>query len=141
MQSTSTIQTKPFNTEKLLTITDWAVRLWLGYILVINSRIGITVPLESLGMPEHIYQIIKGMWDTGFMMHAVKGIELIGGLMLIFNFRVPLALSVLAPVVFNIFGMHVFLFNSLIGNGLYMVLAMGFLFFHNRKKFIPLFQK
>jgi len=118
-------------------LMEWGLRLWMGYIMVTNSRVGILAPLESLGMPDHIYQIFKGMWDTGFMMHSVKFVELIGGLMLIFNFRIPLAILFLAPVVFNIYGMHVFVFNKVISNGLYMSLILAFLTFRHKNYFLP----
>lgn len=121
-----------------LDLLELALRLWMGYVLVTNAGVGITIPLEDLGMPPHIYQIIKGMWDTGFMMHLVKGTELVGGLMLIFNFFVPLALIALIPVVVNIYGMHVFLFNSIITQGLYMLLICGFLVYRHRARFLPL---
>ena len=113
----------------------------MGYVLITNAGIGITTPLEDLGMPPHIYQIIKGMWDTGFMMHLVKATELVGGLMLIFNFFVPVALLALIPVVINIYGMHVFLFGGVVTKGLYMLLICGFLVYRHRAKFLPLLQK
>jgi len=122
-------------------LIEWGLRLWMGYIMVTNSRVGVLIPLESLGMPDHIYQIFKGMWDTGFMMHSVKLIELIGGLMLIFNFRVPLAILLLSPVIFNIYGMHVFVFNKVISNGLYMVLILAFLSYRHKAYFLPFFKK
>lgn len=121
-----------------LDFLELALRLWMGYVLITNAGVGITTPLEDLGMPPHIYQIIKGMWDTGFMMHLVKATELVGGLMLIFNFYVPLALIALIPVVINIYGMHVFLFGGIITQGLYMLLICTFLVFRHRERFLPL---
>lgn len=129
---------KKISEYQFLDVMELGMRLWMGYVLVTNAGVGITIPLEDLGMPPHIYQIIKGMWDTGFMMHLVKATELVGGLMLIFNFFVPLALIALIPVVVNIYGMHVFLFNSYITQGLYMLLICGFLVYRHRVKFLPL---
>ncbi len=117
------------------------LRLWMGYTLISNSGVGIIIPLEDLGLPDHIFQIINGMWDTGFMMHLVKGVELVSGIMIVFNFYVPIALIGLIPVVVNIFGMHIFLFNSFFGNGLYMLLICMFLVFRHKEKFIPLFTR
>ena len=122
-------------------LIEWGLRLWMGYIMVTNSRVGTLIPLESLGMPDHVYQIFKGMWDTGFMMHSVKLIELLGGVMLIFNFRTPLAILLLSPVIFNIYGMHIFVFNKVLSNGLYMVLILAFLAYRHRTYFLPFFKK
>lgn len=124
--------------EKVLKITEITARLWLGYILIINSGVGIITPLEDLGMPPHIYGIIKGMWDTGFMMHLVKATELIAGIALILNAFIPLVLIALIPVVVNIYGMHIFLFDSIHSKGLYMLLICGFLIYQNRELFKPL---
>jgi len=126
------------NKEQALKYFEMGARIWMAYILISNAGVGIITPLEDLGMPEHIYNIINGMWETGFMMHLVKFTELVGGLMLLFNFYVPLALLALIPVVVNIYGVHVFLFNSVMTNGLYMLLICGFLVYRHRERFLPL---
>jgi hypothetical protein len=123
---------------KIKKYTELALRLWLSYVLISNSGVGIITKIEDLGMPEHIYIIIKGMWDTGFMMHLVKGIELVAGLMLAFNIFVPLALVMLVPVVVNIYGIHIFLFGSFLTQGLAMLLICGVLIYNKRNSFTPL---
>lgn len=130
-----------FNRYSMLDILELSLRWWMGYVLISNSGVGIITPLEDLGMPEHIYHIIKGMWDTGFMMHLVKLTELIGGILLILNLFVPLALIALIPVVVNIYGMHIFLFDRIISDGLYMLLICAFLIFRHREVFRPLLKR
>ena len=46
--------------------------------------------------------------DTGFIMPTVKVLEIVAGLLLIFNFSTALCLAVLAPIMFVITGLHVF---------------------------------
>lgn len=121
-----------------LDFLELALRIWMAFILISNAGVGILKPLEDLGLPPHIYQIIKGMWDTGFMMHLVKATELITGLMLLFNFFVPLALIALIPVVINIYGIHIFLFDSYFTKGLSMLIICGFLLYRHQSKFRPL---
>ncbi|MCB9025228.1 MAG: hypothetical protein H6625_02845 [Bdellovibrionaceae bacterium] len=123
------------NKEKILKYFEMSLRIWIAYILISNSGVGIITPLEDLGMPPHIFEILNGMWKTGFMMHMVKAVELFAGLMLLFNFYVPLALMALVPVVINIYGVHIFLFKSYFTNGLYMLLICGFLIFRHREKY------
>ncbi|MCT4642021.1 MAG: DoxX family membrane protein [Bacteriovoracaceae bacterium] len=125
----------------ILDTVELVLRVWMGQLLIRNSGVGTITPLESLGMPDHIYTIMKGMWDTGFMMHLVKLTELIGGIMLISNFFVPIALLALIPVVINIYGVHIFLFNGYITSGLYMLLICGFLVYRHRDVYLPLFKR
>ena len=121
-----------------LDLFELGLRVWMAYILITNAGVGTLKPFEELGLPPHIYQIIKGMWDTGFMMHLVKITELLTGIMLLFNLFVPLALMALIPVVINIYGMHVFLFDSYLTKGLSMLIICGFLVYRHRVKFKPL---
>lgn len=121
-----------------LDFLELVLRIWMASILISNAGVGLIKPLEELGLEPHIYQIIKGMWDTGFMMHLVKATEFITGLMLLFNIFVPLALMALIPVVINIYGMHVFMFDSYLTNGLTMLHICGFLVYQHRVKFKPL---
>lgn len=58
----------------ILSWIEMSVRFYLGYIMLINAPVGITIPLEDLGLPDHAYQFIKTLWDTGYLMHLTKGI-------------------------------------------------------------------
>lgn len=121
-------------------VFELLLRLWLGLVLIKNSGVGTLTPLEDLGLPPRIYEIMKGMWDTGFMMHLVKSIELIGGISLVLNRFVPLLLVALIPVVINIYGVHIFLFDAFVTQGLAMLLICFFLVFRHFEKFRPLLQ-
>lgn len=83
---------------------DFVLRLWLGYTMVSNAPVGVTIPLESIGLDGPSYQFLKSLWDTGYLMHATKAIELLCGLALLTNLFAPLALIVLMPVLINIVG-------------------------------------
>ena len=121
-----------------LDFIELGFRLGMGYILITNAGVGTIKPIADLGLPPNIYQIIKGMWDTGFMMHLVKMTELLTGVMLLFNLFVPLALIALIPVVINIYGMHVFLCDSYLTIGLSMMIICGVLVYRHRVKFRPM---
>ena len=126
---------------KFIRVGEFLLRLWLGYTLVTNAGIGFITPLADLHLPSHIHQMIQAMWDTGFMMHAVKLIEFLGGIALIFNFQIPIVLLFLAPVIFNILGMHIFVFHRYFSSGLFMSLIIVLLFYRHRKKYIGLIEK
>jgi putative oxidoreductase len=132
------VKIKSWREYSKLDAVELLLRMWIGFVLIKNSGVGLITPLEELGLPTHIYQILKGMWDTGYMMHLVKATELITGLMMLFNFLVPLALVALIPVVINIYGLHVFMFHSYVTQGLYMILICGFLVYRHWAHFKPL---
>lgn len=129
---------KRINEYSKFDFLELGLRFWLAWVLITNAGVGTIKPLEELGLPPHIYQIIKGMWDTGFMMHLVKITELLTGLMVLFNLFVPLALIALIPVAVNIYGIHVFLFDAYFTQGLTMLISCGFLVYRHKEKFRPL---
>lgn len=47
--------------------------------------------------------------NSGYLLQLVKGTEVVGGALLLCNRFVPLALTLLAPVVVNIAAFHIFL--------------------------------
>jgi uncharacterized membrane protein YphA (DoxX/SURF4 family) len=50
-------------------------------------------------------RFLDAMEQSGYM-HAVKGIEVSGGVLLLSGFNIPLALMLLGPVIANIFLFH-----------------------------------
>jgi hypothetical protein len=78
------------------------VRILLGAAFVLNSPVGLLVPLPPGAAPPHAMEIIQAFWATGYLMHTVKLVELVCGLLLVSGRFVPLALVVLAPVLVNI---------------------------------------
>ena len=97
---------------------DLVLRLWLGWTMISNAPVGITIPLESIGLDPPAYQFLKSLWDTGYLMHATKAIELMAGLALIFNAWTSLALVLLMPVLINIIGITAHFFpGGLLRNG------------------------
>ncbi len=127
-----------FEDLKVVDVVELLARLWLGYILITNSRIGVTVPLESLGMGQEMLGIFKSLWKTNFLMHSAKLVELLGGISLVLNFKVPLALLAIVPVVFNIYGIHIFLFGNPFGKGLIMFGICLFLVYRHRQLYLPI---
>jgi hypothetical protein len=81
-----------------------------------------------------------GLAATGYMFPLIKGTEVVAGLLLLGNRFVPLALTILAPVVVNIVAFHAFLAPA--GLGLPLVLtALGiYLAYTERAVFAPVLQ-
>lgn len=60
-------------------------------------------------LPEKMLTFMAGMVATGYMLPTVKALELICGGLLLVNRFVPLALTLLAPIIVNIFALNAFL--------------------------------
>jgi uncharacterized membrane protein YphA (DoxX/SURF4 family) len=70
-------------------------------------------PKES--MPAAIVAFTEAMMATGYFLKLVKGTEMLVGALLLLNRFVPLALTVLAPIIVNIVAIHAFLAPSGLG--------------------------
>ena len=115
-------------------------RTVLGYVLVVNSPIGLLVPLEGLGLPPDVYHFIKSLWDTGYMMHLVKLIELVTGICLILNLYVPLAMIILMPVLVNILGLGIVMMPGGLKTSIPMVIVALLVLIQNRRAYLNLFE-
>ncbi len=78
------------------------------------------IPMPEV-MPEKLVVFTNGLMAAGYFFPLLKGTEVICGALLLAGVFVPLALIVLAPIILNIFLVHVFLAPD----GLPMALAIG----------------
>jgi hypothetical protein len=60
-------------------------------------------------MPAGLVAFSEAMMQTGYLFQLVKGTEVLVGALLLLNRFVPLALTILAPVIVNIVAIHLFL--------------------------------
>ena len=70
-------------------------------------------PKES--MPAGLVAFSEAMMKTGYLFQLIKGTEVLVGALLLLNRFVPLALTILAPVIVNIVAIHAFLAPSGVG--------------------------
>ncbi len=94
-------------------------RLLLGFIFLgagIAFFFTTPPPLEG-----NMATFFAGMMASGYMMYLIKVTEVVAGALLMSGFFVPLALVALAPIVLNIFLIHLMLAPE----GLPMALAIG----------------
>lgn len=89
-------------------------RILLGLMFFVFGLNGFLnfIPPPKDGIPEGAMAFSVAMMKTGYLFQLVKGTEVIVGLLLLVNRFVPLALAVLAPVLVNIVGFHLFLAPS-----------------------------
>ncbi|MDX8030614.1 hypothetical protein SK803_10355 [Lentzea sp. BCCO 10_0856] len=80
------------------------------------------------------------LYATGYMLQLASGVQLVAGVLLVAGRFVPLALAILAPMVVNIFLIHVFLEPSGLGIAIFVVVAEIGLAWAYRDKFRPMLQ-
>jgi len=78
---------------------------------------------------------------TGYMFALIFGAQVLGGALLLLNLAVPFGLVILAPVIVNILGFHIYLSPVPAQLALAFVVALleAFLAWHYWEKFGPLF--
>jgi putative oxidoreductase len=78
------------------------------------------------------------MFATGYIFHLLKVLEILSGFALLFGFCVPLALTVLAPIIVNILFFHAFLAPSGLPLPLVILVLELFLAWAYRDAFAPM---
>jgi hypothetical protein len=86
-----------------------AARLALGAIFTVFGLNGFLHFIPQPPPSGLAAVFLGGLAASGFMFPLIKGTEVIVGLLLLSNRFVPLALTVLAPIVVNILAFHLFL--------------------------------
>jgi uncharacterized membrane protein YphA (DoxX/SURF4 family) len=90
-----------------------AARVLLGLIFFVFGLNGFLHFLPQPPPPAAIVPFVEGLTSTGYFMPVLKGVEVLAGLLLLSNRFVPLALTVLAPIVVQIALFHVLLAPAL----------------------------
>ncbi|MFS0689920.1 hypothetical protein AB1K89_11875 [Sporosarcina sp. 179-K 8C2 HS] len=115
-------------------------RLLLGVIFLVA---GINGYFVIFGLEPFIATSPEAMalFEFKYLLIAEKSLEIICGILLLTNQFVPLAIAILAPIVANIFLLHLFLDHSLLLLAILLVLAFGYLLFSCRKNFIGILER
>lgn len=79
-----------------------------------------------------------GLEASRYLMPTVKVIELICGLAFVTGRFVPLATILIAPIIVNIFFVHVFLAPEGLPVAIFLALANAFLAYYHREAYKPL---
>jgi hypothetical protein len=114
-----------------------AARLLLGGVFTLFGLNGF---LGFLPMPPPeglAAAFMGGLGASGYFFPLLKGTELLAGLLLLGNRFVPLALTVLAPIVVNIVAFHLFLAPAGLAVPLIITAAGIYLAYTERDVFAP----
>jgi uncharacterized membrane protein YphA (DoxX/SURF4 family) len=115
-----------------------AARLLLGAIFTVFGLNGFLhfLPMPAPTGPAAVF--MGGLAATGYFFPLLKGTEVIVGVLLLSNRFVPLALTVLAPIVVNIVAFHAFLAPSGLALPVVIVALGVYLAYTERAVFAPL---
>jgi putative oxidoreductase len=89
---------------------------------------------------EAAKSFLSGLASSGYFIPFLKVSEILGGLMLLSEFFLPLGLLILAPIVINIFLFHLFAAGGLQGMESGIVALMVIVAWGYKKRFASLFQ-
>jgi uncharacterized membrane protein YphA (DoxX/SURF4 family) len=85
-------------------------------------------------------QFFGALFATGYMIPLIAVTEMVAGVMLLSGRFVPLALTLLAPVIVNILAFHLFLAPAGVGVPTVVLALEAYLAWTNRAVFAPMLQ-
>lgn len=90
-------------------ILPTGARIVLGLVFFVFGLNGFLHFLPQPPMPAAAGGFLGGLASAGYFFPLLKGTEVVAGVLLLSNRFVPLALTVLAPIIVNIAAFHVLL--------------------------------
>jgi uncharacterized membrane protein YphA (DoxX/SURF4 family) len=115
-----------------------AARVLLGLIFFVFGLNGFLQFLPTPPPPERAMAFMGALAATGYMFPLIKSVEVIGGVLLLSNRFVPLALAILAPNVVNIVLFHAVLAPGGLAVALFVLALELFAAWSYRDAFAPL---
>ncbi len=116
------------------------VRTLLGLLFVFSSVTFLAGLIQPPPMEGPLKEFNEGLAASGYFMTLLKVTELVCGILLLTGRFVPLALVILAPIVVNIFFVHLFIAREGLPIAVIVVAMELFLAYYYREAFAPLFK-
>jgi hypothetical protein len=117
-----------------------AARLLLGALFTVFGLNGFLHFIPQPPPSGLAAVFVGGLGASGYFFPLLKGTEVITGLLLLSNRYVPLALTILAPIVVNIVAFHAFLAPSGLALPIVIVALGVYLAYTERAVFAPILQ-
>jgi uncharacterized membrane protein YphA (DoxX/SURF4 family) len=112
-------------------------RILLGLTFVVFGLNGLLHFIPQPEMPPAAITFFGGLAAAGYMLPLLFGTQIVGGVLLLVG-MVPLGLLLLAPVIVNIVGFHLFVSPDGLGVALVVAVLELFLAWVHRDAFRPL---
>ncbi|MGV6846367.1 MAG: DoxX family membrane protein [Lutibacter sp.] len=115
------------------------LRILLALVLIVFGANKFFNFMPAMEMPKAAGDFMMAMMATGYLLKLVGATEVVSGLLLLFNKKVPFALVILAPVVVNMIFFHLFLAPAGIGPAAVVAVITIILMRENWNKYKSLF--
>jgi putative oxidoreductase len=114
-------------------------RLLLGLIFVVFGLNGFLNFISMGPMPTGLAGQFLGALAQSHYFQFVAAIQIIGGVLLLVNRFVPLAIVILGPVIVNILSYHVFLNPTGLPLAIFVAILWLIVFYYHRQYFSGIF--
>jgi hypothetical protein len=95
-----------------------AIRALMGLFFIIAELDGFFNFLPPFPMSDKAVAFTDALIDSRFLWQLMRGTQIAAGILLLIDWYVPLALTLLAPIITIIFCMHLFINPSGLPNGI-----------------------
>jgi hypothetical protein len=127
--------------NKLPFVSNWlpsVARYLLGLAFFVFGLNGFLHFIPQPAPPAPAMSFIGALLASGYLFPLLKGTEVIMGALLLANRFVPLALTILAPIMVNIIAFHLFLEPEALALPLVLLVAQLYLAYSYRDAFAPM---
>jgi hypothetical protein len=117
-----------------------AARILLGlvfFVFGLDYFVGL-FPKPTDPLPADLTALMNGFIQSHYLFPLIKGTEVVVGALLLSNRFVPLALTLIAPVIVNIVAVHAFLAPSGLPVALFVLVLELYLAWSHRAAFRPM---
>lgn len=122
----------------LTTKLPTAARIFLGLVFFVFGLNGFLHFIPQPPMSGPPAEFIGALVGSGYLFPLLKGTEVVAGALLLGNRFVPLALTLLAPIIVNIVGFHGVVVGAGMGLPLVLVAVELYLAYAYRDAFAPM---
>jgi putative oxidoreductase len=114
-------------------------RILLGLVFLVFGLNGFLMFLPMGPMPTGLAgQFVTALLQSHYVL-VVSALQIAGGALLLVNRYVPLGLTLLGPIIFNILCYHLLLFHMGLGIAVVVTILWGIVALHHRQSFAGLF--
>jgi putative oxidoreductase len=115
------------------------LRILLGLVFFVFGLNGFLHFIPNMAMPSAAMSFFGALVGTGYMIRLIFATQVVGGALLLIGLAVPFALTILAPVIVNIFFFHLYLAPDGLPIAIVVCLIEIILAWSRRASFAPLF--
>ena len=119
-------------------VVPTVARIFMGLVFTVFGLNFFLHFLPTPPEPPRALAFAGALFGSGYLFPLLKSVEVAAGLLLLSGLFVPLALAVLAPVIVNIIGFHLFLVRAGLALPLAVLVAEIYLAWSYRAAFAPM---